>query len=97
MLADVRLARTALALRRHKLAHQSYPATLADVDKAFMPDPLRDPFSGKAFLYRSEGDGYSLYSVGDNGKDDDGKPHPWATSKWDSTVKDWDIVWKLSH
>jgi len=33
-----------------------------------------DPFSGKPFCYRMEGQGFTLYSVGEDGRDDGGKP-----------------------
>ena len=33
----------------------------------------KDVFSGGELLYKPEGDGYLLYSVGPNGKDDGGR------------------------
>jgi hypothetical protein len=34
-----------------------------------------DLFSGQALIYRPNEDGYLLYSVGVNGKDEDGRGH----------------------
>lgn len=56
---------TALDLRAQKLETGAYP-------DAFVP--LGDPFSAelKPFAYRKTNDGYLLYSVGPDGKDDNG-------------------------
>lgn len=35
-----------------------------------------DPFSGKPFIYRRDGDGFTLYSVGTNTRDDGGNHDP---------------------
>ena len=49
-----------------------------------------DPFSGKPFHYRREGNGSIVYSVGPNGVDDGGIEDP-----EDRNAKD--IVWKCSR
>ncbi len=67
--------------------HDSYPPTLDALKSADLPEIPTDPFSGKSLVYRTTGDGYLLYSVGFNLKDDGGvegkdtlstipKPHP---------------------
>ena len=80
------VSRTGLALLRHKLAHGSYHAVLAEIDPAFLPEIPLDPFTGKALVYRTEGDGFLLYSIGQNLKDDGGKE-----------AKDLDVVWRASR
>jgi hypothetical protein len=66
-------AELALALERHRRSHTRYPDSL----DALAPEPLAslpvDPFTGKPFLYRVDGDGYWLYSAGINQVDDGGK------------------------
>jgi hypothetical protein len=62
----------ALELEKARERTGAYPEGLMTAD-ASIP-PLRDPFSGEPYLYRREGAGYVLYSVGMNGVDDGGKP-----------------------
>jgi hypothetical protein len=73
----------ATQLRAWKVQHGSYPDTL-DALASAAPLPL-DPFSGAAYHYRREGDGFVLYSVGPNRKDDGGVK--------DEKRDEGDIVW----
>ncbi len=70
--ARVRLACTAIAIERYRLANHSLPATLSDL----VPDWLRgipvDPYDGLPLRYKDTGKGYILYSVGENRLDDEG-------------------------
>lgn len=71
------LLTTALALQAYKKEHQgTAPATLNDLAGAYLSQVPNDPFSvdGKTPLryYRTE-HGFTLYSVGPDGKDDGGK------------------------
>ena len=59
--------------------------------------PPDDPFSGKEFVYRRQGAGFRLYSLGPDLKDNKGQPilfgkdrktPPESESGWDG-----DIVW----
>ena len=55
-----------------KRQNGSYPESL-DALVSGMSEPLPlDPFSGEAYSYRREGEGFVLYSVGPDGKDDGG-------------------------
>lgn len=72
-LAHARLARLGLALSQYRAEHGSYPATLQTLAGTLEGPLPRDPMTGNAFLYRREGDGYVLYSVGANLKDDGGQ------------------------
>lgn len=64
--------RMAVALRGHKVAHGAYPPSLETIASS-TPSPLPlDPFSGEAYHYRTEGEGFVLYSVGPNRTDDGG-------------------------
>jgi hypothetical protein len=60
----------ATQLRAWKVQRGSYPDTL-DALTTTAPLPL-DTFSGEAYRYRREGEGFVLYSVGPDGKDDGG-------------------------
>jgi len=55
-----RLASTAVALRRHRLAHGGYPAALAELDASLLPDPPIDPYTGHLIEYVREGPGFTL-------------------------------------
>jgi hypothetical protein len=61
------------ALRRHRLAHGAFPASLMELDASFLPSPLTDPARDKAPLgYRLTGENFLLWSVGDDRNDDGG-------------------------
>lgn len=67
--AQAELLKAAFALAAYRAEKGSYPAALADLPKAVPPDP----FGGKPLVYKPAAAGYVLYSVGVNGKDDDGR------------------------
>jgi hypothetical protein len=65
--------RLAVALEAYHRANGEYPKGLsALVPKHIAAVPL-DLFTGKSLIYKREGKGYILYSVGVNGEDDGGK------------------------
>jgi len=69
MLAD----RAGLACRLYKNKSGGYPESL----EALVPDLLKevpiDPFTGKPLVYRRDGEGFIVYSLGSNRKDDGGR------------------------
>lgn len=67
------LVQVALALAAYKADHGNYPETLAPLAPKYLAKLPIDPWSGKDYLYRIEKEGYVLYGVGVNGKDDGGK------------------------
>lgn len=99
--ADAKLvgSRIALALNVYKQRHSSYPQTLSQLRSSVRWVPTdRDVFSGKDFVYHSDGDGYVLYSIGPNLKDDGGvsvpKPKPGEMPRDPNA---YDIVWKMER
>jgi hypothetical protein len=75
--------RLALAIEAYQRATGSYPRRLSALAPKYIAALPEDVFSGKALIYRRDGDrGYLLYSVGLNGKDDGGK------SMWDTPPGD---------
>jgi hypothetical protein len=54
------LAQTAVALRRHRLAHGAYPATLSELDATLLPRPPVNPYTGRPVDYSREGSGFTL-------------------------------------
>ncbi|MCH8923731.1 MAG: hypothetical protein IIA67_11375 [Planctomycetes bacterium] len=67
-----RTALLALALAAHRADNGAYPKTLSKLAPKYIAKLPLDPFSGADFRYRLNGKGYTLYSVGNNGKDDGG-------------------------
>jgi hypothetical protein len=63
----------AFALAAYKSDHNRYPPKLDDLAPKYLARIPDDLFSGKALIYRPSDDGYLLYSVGVNGKDDGGR------------------------
>lgn len=73
-LANLRLARTAVALEQYRAAHGNrYPTHLAELVPASLDAVPADPFDGQPLRYRQAGPGYVLYSIGPDLKDDGGK------------------------
>ena len=64
----------ALLLELHKSAHGEYPVSLDALVPEFLPKLPPDPFTGEPFVYRrrADGQGFVVYSVGVNLKDDGG-------------------------
>ncbi len=64
--------RAALACERYRLAQGKWPATLGALIPQYLSSIPLDPYSGQPLLYRLLPDGVVIYSVGDNGVDDQG-------------------------
>lgn len=81
LLVERELTQLALALAQHHATHNAYPEKL---------DLPRDRFAadGSSLRYRREANGYILYSVGPDGRDDKGVTGSRASRKpWDMVTK----------
>lgn len=68
-----RLTVTAIALKRFHLRHGRHPETLAELVPQFLSAVPIDPWSGEPLAYRrNAAGGFTLYSVGEDGRDDGG-------------------------
>ncbi|MCP4260754.1 MAG: hypothetical protein GY774_24995 [Planctomycetes bacterium] len=85
MIAQVRIAQAGLALLQYKQAEDTFPATL-DILKL---QNTNDPFSDGLLIYKTEGQGFVLYSIGPDQKDNNGSP------RHKKQKEDWDIVWNF--
>lgn len=65
--------RVAIALEMYQRDKKAYPMGLGHIAPKYLKAVPGDRFSGKGLVYRREGKGYLLYSVGVNGKDDGGR------------------------
>ena len=63
----------AFALGLYRLDNQRYPAKLDDLAPKYLAKVPGDVFSGKALNYLRSDNGYLFYSVGPNGKDEQGR------------------------
>ena len=74
--ASSRCARLALAIERHRRSRGGLPERLTDLDWEGPRDVFIDPFTGRPLQYVRSSDGYALYSVGPDARDDGGKIFP---------------------
>jgi hypothetical protein len=58
------------ALATYRADHGRYPERLDELAPRYLAEVPGDLFSGKALIYRPSRDGYLLYSVGVNGRDE---------------------------
>jgi hypothetical protein len=87
------LALIACALERYRLAHDQYPDELDDLVPDFADRVPVDVIGGQPFKYRREREGFLLYSVGWNEKDDGGSATPVKRLSGDAFESDADWVW----
>ncbi len=85
MIVKLRIVQTGLALLQYKQANNTFPATL----EALKLPNINDPYSDGPLSYKTAGEGFVLYSVGPDKKDNDGSP------RQDKQEEDWDIVWQF--
>lgn len=71
-IARLRLARTALAVERYRLAAAALPPDLTSIVPKYLPKVPADPYDGQPIRYKKRETGYLLYSIGEDGKDDGG-------------------------
>jgi hypothetical protein len=83
IIAQMRITRAGIALLQEKKAQGAFPQTLEGVKLK----NLDDPFSKEPLHYIPQGQGFILYSVGPDQKDNGGSP------KEKKQKTDWDIVW----
>lgn len=85
-------ARTALALEKFRRVNKDWPESLDALGPDFVI-PM-DPFDGKPLRYRKENDGFLLYSVDEDGIDDNGNTR--AKGKF-IVGQTYDLVFKVSR
>jgi hypothetical protein len=70
--ATLELVRLAAALAVYRAEHGAYPDKLEELVPSVLEAIPVDLHNAKPFIYKREGDGYLLYSLGGNGTDDGG-------------------------
>ncbi|NLH75825.1 MAG: hypothetical protein GX465_02160 [Acidobacteria bacterium] len=66
-------SRAGLACRLYKSRTGYYPQTLDELVPELLIEVPIDPFTGKPLVYRREGEGFIVYSLGSNERDDGGR------------------------
>lgn len=93
-----RLTITAIALKRYQLQRRQFPAELNELVPAFLTAVPVDPMNGQPLRYRRNADGsFTLYSVGEDGKDDGGDPNPSSSVTEYDLWSGRDAVWPVSE
>jgi len=92
--ADRSLTICALALKRYAVQTGKYPAKLDELVPNFLAAIPIDYLDGKPLKYRVNSDGsFTLYSVGEDGKDDGGDISPSGEKATRNLWKRRDYVW----
>jgi hypothetical protein len=94
--AALAVAELAFALKLHKADHGEYPESLDVLSPAFLPVIPADPCTGKPLVYVRQGEGFLVYSVGLNGKDDGGLKETEKDGEKLNPSTD-DIAWRCSR
>lgn len=81
--------RTALQVGTYKEEHGEYPEQLDALVPEYLERIPVDLFNGEPLVYRTEGDGFALYSVGPNFRDDNGVTNDQGTADEDEG----DLIW----
>jgi len=90
--ATIVASRTGLACRLYKSQTGQYPENLEALVPGILKDVPIDPFTGNPLVYRREGEGFIVYSLGTNEKDDGGRSTDMITQM--VMVKDDDCTWR---
>jgi hypothetical protein len=90
--ADLNAARIGIGCKIYKNYKGRFPEKISELAPDILPEEPLDPFTGKPYIYRLEDDGFIVFSVGSNQKDDNGR------GTWEITSivmeKDDDITWR---
>lgn len=79
------LTQLAAAIAQYRAEHGEYPDKLESLVPGILPQLPVDLYHSKPFAYRRTAEGYLLYSVGPNGKDDAGSSQEMSTFNGYST------------
>jgi hypothetical protein len=89
MMAEVHITRAGLALLHYRDAHGAFPESLDDLGL----DGIDDPFSHQPLVYQPQADGFLLYSIGSDLKDNAGTPE--RPRREPGEEIEYDIVWRF--
>jgi len=91
-IAKCRCVRIALMIESYRREKGNLPQTLQELVPQFGQEIPADPFSGRDLLYRAQPEGFVVYSVFEDGRDDGGE----IQKKENNREKDCGLVFRLS-
>ena len=92
--ALLRLAQSAIAVERYRLANGRLPVALSDCVPVYLDAVPDDPFDGQPIRFRLAERGYLVYSVSIDLDDDSGMP----SEKWrPGGIVDGDLVFSVTR
>jgi hypothetical protein len=94
--ARARCAVVAVAIERFRIKTGRTPGALAELTPAYLDAIPLDPFGTQPLRYLANGAGYSVYSVGMNGKDDGGNFEVAPSGPWTATNPSPDIGLRIA-
>jgi len=74
--AMIDAARIGLACLIYRNQYGKYPEKISDLVPEILKEEPLDPFTGQSFIYKTKENGFIVYSLGTNQKDDNGKMSP---------------------
>ena len=96
--ARLRVAITALAIERWRLAHQgALPNSVDELGPALLPEVLLDPFDGQPVRFKKLAHGYVVYSIGPDQQDDGGKERPLDLAKLKRDQRQFDLTFTVER
>ncbi|MBW3597877.1 MAG: hypothetical protein KY475_11455, partial [Planctomycetes bacterium] len=93
-LLRLRLLETRLALELHRGKFGQWPRRLHDLMPEYLPAVPGDPYADGPLVFRRRGDGFLLYSVGPDGRDDGGRL---SSDRQDQALEGFDIDWEYDR
>ena len=94
--ASRRVAQTALAVERYRLAEGKLPEALNALVPSYLDTVPSDPFNGQALRYSASAKGYVVYSIGEDGNDDGGAERDKENRRSDGTPM-WDVTFSVER
>jgi len=81
------LVKCGLVLATYRAENGAYPSQLSELTPKYLPQAPLDLFTGQPLIYKPQPNGFLLYSVGLNGKDDGGSgPDTGANQRCDDLI-----------
>ena len=94
MIATLRCALAALAVERFRMAHGgTLPAGLADLVPRYLAAVPTDPYDGKPLRFKPLTQGFVVYSLGEDGDDDGGRPRKVGQK----VAGDYDVTFRIER
>jgi hypothetical protein len=94
--AALAVAEVVFALKLYKTEHGEYPESLDALSPAFVAAVPTDPFTNNHLVYVRQGEGFHVYSIGLNGKDDGGLKETEKDGEKLNPGTD-DVAWRCSR